>query len=359
MLSQGLVCVMLASLCGAALLPVEEGEIQLTASDADTGNWTAYMGEMEVNIEHEHNTNSKTNGTWTLTMARTFYDKEDESQEDTKDKTTEDKTNVSPQTTEATSTSIGDIEEIKPIEENSYGDDSIASSDLANSIPVDEAPIKENNAPDSYSPDYPNFIPHQVYPLPDMYRILPPPPPPPSMGFLPPPLPPFFGRYAPFSVGHLTQRVEDDSDSDEVVTDPDNYEYFKGVGWFKLDNRRMSWEEAKDACLAVGAHLAVPDTQDRVRVFLKLFQRHPEIPRSAILRAQVYVGVNDPLKNRVFTTVQGNIFNPDFPIWFTSEPDNAPPGEDCVTFHMEGRTRDVPCFYELPFFCEKDLPVVV
>jgi hypothetical protein len=57
--------------------------------------------------------------------------------------------------------------------------------------------------------------------------------------------------------------------------------------------------------------------------------------------------------------ISGKPFVPDFPIWFSTEPDNAPPGEYCVTFHTEGRTRDVPCFYALPFFCEKDIPVVI
>jgi len=54
----------------------------------------------------------------------------------------------------------------------------------------------------------------------------------------------------------------------------------------------------------------------------------------------------------------GKPFVPEFPIWFPNEPDNADPGEECVTFHAEGKLRDVPCFYNLPFLCEKhlDLP---
>jgi hypothetical protein len=53
----------------------------------------------------------------------------------------------------------------------------------------------------------------------------------------------------------------------------------------------------------------------------------------------------------------GKPFLPKFPIWFPNEPDNADPGEDCVTFHAEGKIRDVPCFYNLPFLCEKGLDV--
>lgn len=77
------------------------------------------------------------------------------------------------------------------------------------------------------------------------------------------------------------------------------------MGWFKLDERHLDWSEARNACAEVDAHLAVPDSLDRVNVFLKLFKRHPDIPARAILRQQVYVGVSDPNQNRQFTTVQG------------------------------------------------------
>jgi hypothetical protein len=53
----------------------------------------------------------------------------------------------------------------------------------------------------------------------------------------------------------------------------------------------------------------------------------------------------------------GKPFLPKFPIGFPNEPDNADPGEDCVTFHAEGKIRDVPCFYNLPFLCERELDV--
>lgn len=80
---------------------------------------------------------------------------------------------------------------------------------------------------------------------------------------------------------------------------------FLQVGWFKLDNRHLNWAGAREACTEVGAHLAVPDTQERVKVFLKLFKRHSDIPAHAVLRQQVYVGVSDPDQNRQFVTVQG------------------------------------------------------
>lgn len=81
------------------------------------------------------------------------------------------------------------------------------------------------------------------------------------------------------------------------------------------------------------------------------------LPKKPSLRAR-----NDiPLKwflhwlhyRLVFFT--GKPFVLEFPIWFPNEPDNADPGEECVTFHAEGKLRDVPCFYNLPFLCEINL----
>lgn len=40
----------------------------------------------------------------------------------------------------------------------------------------------------------------------------------------------------------------------------------KGEGWFKLNNELKSWVDARRACLAEGAHLAVPDTVKKAKV---------------------------------------------------------------------------------------------
>ncbi|PSN54451.1 hypothetical protein C0J52_06689 [Blattella germanica] len=334
------VTITLAAIGGAASVPIEETDLQLTASDTDTGNWTANLGNMKINIEHNHDSSDNINGTWTLGIARTSYDKEEEATSHEN----EDKKEEKLQNTDYTDVMNMPQEFFNHHQMDDYNPDSREN----NEIPVDEMPIK------GYAPDYPNFVPPQAMRFPILpYRMYPPPPPPP-MELLPPFRIPYMDLQPP-----VQDYVTEDSLSEEIVTDPDEFEHFHGVGWFKLDARALEWEEARKACEAVGAHLAVPDSQTRVQVFLELFKRHPEIPTNAILRDQVYVGVSDPERNREFTTVQGKPFNPGFPIWFVNEPDNNSPGEYCVTFHMEGRTRDVPCSFPLPFFCEKDVPMAL
>jgi len=54
-------------------------------------------------------------------------------------------------------------------------------------------------------------------------------------------------------------------------------------------------------------------------------------------------------------SLSGTLFQTDRDsVWFPDEPNNAPPGEDCITLHLEGKLRDVPCFYNLPFLCQID-----
>jgi hypothetical protein len=53
------------------------------------------------------------------------------------------------------------------------------------------------------------------------------------------------------------------------------------------------------------AHLAVPDTRQKVRVFLQIFKNYPDVLEQAILQRQVYVGVHSSEQERNFTTVLG------------------------------------------------------
>ncbi|PSN47673.1 hypothetical protein C0J52_18408 [Blattella germanica] len=108
------------------------------------------------------------------------------------------------------------------------------------------------------------------------------------------------------------------------------YKLFPGVGWFKFVPWAERWSNAKKVCKSEKAHLAIPDSKEKVRIFLQIFRNFPDVLE------------------------QNKLFQPRFPVWFPGEPDNADPGEDCVTFHAEGKIRDVPCFYNLPFLCEKE-----
>jgi hypothetical protein len=77
------------------------------------------------------------------------------------------------------------------------------------------------------------------------------------------------------------------------------------VGWFKLITWPERWSNARDVCELEEAHLAVPDTKQKVRVFLQIFKNYPDVLEQTILHKQVYVGVYSSGQDRNFSTVLG------------------------------------------------------
>jgi len=77
------------------------------------------------------------------------------------------------------------------------------------------------------------------------------------------------------------------------------------VGWFKLITWPERWSSARKACELEQAHLAVPDTKQKVRVFLQIFKNYPEVLEQTILYKQVYVGVHRSGEERNFSSVLG------------------------------------------------------
>jgi hypothetical protein len=77
------------------------------------------------------------------------------------------------------------------------------------------------------------------------------------------------------------------------------------VGWFKLITWPERWSNAQKVCKLEMAHLAVPDTRQKVRVFLQILKNYPDVLEQAILQRQVYVGVHSSGQDRNFGTVLG------------------------------------------------------
>jgi hypothetical protein len=83
------------------------------------------------------------------------------------------------------------------------------------------------------------------------------------------------------------------------------YVFLWQVGWFKLITWPERWSNARKVCELELAHLAVPDTTQKVRVFLQIFENYPDVLEQAILHKQVYVGVYRSGQDRNFSTVLG------------------------------------------------------
>jgi hypothetical protein len=80
---------------------------------------------------------------------------------------------------------------------------------------------------------------------------------------------------------------------------------FLQVGWFKLITWPQRWSNARRSCELEDAHLAIPDTRQKVRILLQIFKNYPDVLEQAILRKQVYVGVYSSGHDRNFSTVLG------------------------------------------------------
>ncbi|XP_063223469.1 uncharacterized protein LOC134531638 [Bacillus rossius redtenbacheri] len=127
------------------------------------------------------------------------------------------------------------------------------------------------------------------------------------------------------------------------------------AGVIRLSEVSLPWRLARARCEQEGARLATVDSPEKVAALLDVFSRFPRVAAGAALKNQVYVGLNDLAEEGVFTAATGELFRPwNTSVWFPGEPDNADGDEDCVTFHTQGRLRDVPCRFSLPFFCELD-----
>jgi len=81
--------------------------------------------------------------------------------------------------------------------------------------------------------------------------------------------------------------------------------FLSQVGWFKLVTWPERWSRARKVCELEMAHLAVPDSRQKVRVFLQIFKNYPDVLEQTILHRQVYVGVYRSGQNKSFSTVLG------------------------------------------------------
>jgi len=84
-----------------------------------------------------------------------------------------------------------------------------------------------------------------------------------------------------------------------------SFAFFLQVGWFKLITWPERWSNARRSCELEEAHLAIPDTRQKVRVLLQILKNYPDVLEQAILHRQVYVGVYSSGHDRNFSTVLG------------------------------------------------------
>lgn len=323
--------------------------LRLTAQRNDTGSWTTQFGDYEMIIEHRHFDTRKDNndhGTWTIKVKHTFTKYPDE-------------TNIREPDTEVFGQSLSTISNIidnsKILTDNMVVNESIqdtattpdhtfiagirteaeptlSSNDISEETePSYEDPLyEETEEKQIETPHYNQNTRHEEEMLmtAEERRDI-------------------MGRY-PRS-GFIVHDIMEHENYHK------GYRFYPGIGWLKLNTSDWQWPEARAACEEDGGYLAVPDTMRKIHVLRHVLKDNADVLRHAVLKNQAFVGVFYPDRSRKATTVLGELFETENDtVWFPDEPNNAPPGEDCITLHLEGKMRDVPCFYTLPFLCQID-----
>lgn len=106
------------------------------------------------------------------------------------------------------------------------------------------------------------------------------------------------------------------------------------------------WEDAKSACAAEGATLAILSTREEGDLL------HASVGPKLASRS-VWVGFNDIAREGSFRWVSGE--RASFASWKAGEPnDFGDEGEDCAEwFPEDGKMNDLPCSAARPYLCER------
>ncbi|XP_043249696.1 hemolymph lipopolysaccharide-binding protein-like [Colletes gigas] len=120
-----------------------------------------------------------------------------------------------------------------------------------------------------------------------------------------------------------------------------------GVGDYKVNSRKMTWNNARKACREDGGHLVVINSDDEAAHLLRTMtsSHFPE----------VWVGIHDLFVEGEWATVTGEELKPPlYEKWFPSEPNNVGGVENCAIYSNLGGLDDRPCNRMHWFVCEID-----
>uniref|UniRef100_R4FJF4 LP-Bra-11 n=1 Tax=Brachyurophis roperi TaxID=1295043 RepID=R4FJF4_9SAUR len=95
---------------------------------------------------------------------------------------------------------------------------------------------------------------------------------------------------------------------------------------YKFIEERKTWEDAEESCVQLqnSSHLAsIHSTAESLGLNTMIFKKR-------LISTKVWIGLNDPGKNRIWEWTDGSNF--DYTSWGIFEPGNADRGEYCVQF---------------------------
>ncbi|XP_046749167.1 hemolymph lipopolysaccharide-binding protein-like [Diprion similis] len=121
--------------------------------------------------------------------------------------------------------------------------------------------------------------------------------------------------------------------------------YTPGVGAHKLHTESASWNNARQNCHDESASLVILNSIAEAQLVGQLINQAG--------KDNGWVGAHDFFHEGQFVTIQDeSLIEAGYEGWQPGEPNNASPGEDCVSVHTTGRMNDERCDNKLVYVCE-------
>ncbi|HDR2908319.1 TPA: C-type lectin domain-containing protein, partial [Salmonella enterica subsp. enterica serovar Derby] len=141
------------------------------------------------------------------------------------------------------------------------------------------------------------------------------------------------------SSGYIKNNPNNETKPKETPSIPNGYKLTPNIGIHKIVNTKVSWNNARKACLKDGAHLAVIDSKEEYNVLNEMKKSDQE----------VWLGVHDLFNINEWVTVD------DRPMPYEEWRNNTSPDnlgdEKCVTLRFDG-INNLDCTHLIGYYCE-------
>ncbi|XP_014487787.1 PREDICTED: hemolymph lipopolysaccharide-binding protein-like [Dinoponera quadriceps] len=138
------------------------------------------------------------------------------------------------------------------------------------------------------------------------------------------------------------------SDSTHTEIVEKGYLVTPNIGAHKLHPRKITWNNARRACIDEGGHLAIINSISEEKILLRMLKERNIV--------EAYVGLHDLYEEGDWVTVTDEPFeSTGYTRWtttFANLPDNFGGSQNCGVIREEGGLDDVHCGLTHSFFCE-------
>ncbi|CAG5106884.1 Similar to Hemolymph lipopolysaccharide-binding protein (Periplaneta americana) [Cotesia congregata] len=135
----------------------------------------------------------------------------------------------------------------------------------------------------------------------------------------------------------------------------EDYQYFQGIGTYKLHTRGATFFRARQICKEEGGHLAIINSLAEEKVLLDLFKR-PEKFVNVMSNERALLGIHDIFAEGEWETIFGqSLYRTGFSKWsnnWNGQPDDSKHILNCGFLLKSGGLDDDLCDAQHPFFCE-------